>query len=84
MKLTTLITVKDSWHSHQVQGHAKLSICLYIQRLLSRQARGKAWCRVLPARKTSIRYVEELGRIWWRWEGIGVSDSRNEVLSRVR
>lgn len=83
MKLTALIAIENSWHSYQVQWHAKLGICLNVQRLLPRQARSEARRRVLPARKASVRYVEELGRVWWRWEGIRVSDPRDEVLSRV-
>lgn len=80
MQHTALITVKDAWHSHQVQRHAKLRIGLNVQWLLPRKARGKARCGVLTARKSSIRDVEELGRNgWWR-ERIRVSNPGNEIL----
>lgn len=80
---TALVALKDTWHAHQVQGHSKFRICLNVQRLLSRQARSKAGSRVLPARKASVWYVEEFGRVWRRRKGIGISDPRDEVLAGV-
>jgi hypothetical protein len=34
-KLTALIAIKDTWHAHQIYGHTKLCIGLYIQWLIS-------------------------------------------------
>jgi len=65
--LTTLVSIEDTWHSHQVQGHSKLGISFDIQRLISRKPRCEARCCVLSAGKASIGDVEELRGVgrWW-------------------
>lgn len=80
VQLTTLISIKNSWHSHQVQWHSKLCIGLDIERLIS----SKAWCEtrvcVLSTGKAGVRDVQELGRVWRRRKGVRVSYSCNIIL----
>jgi hypothetical protein len=80
MPLTAFITVKDTRHADQVQGHSELGIGLNVQWLLPRETGSKAGCGVLAARQACIGDVEQLGRVWWRRERIGVSYPGNVVL----
>lgn len=79
-ELTSLVAVKDTRHSDQVQRHAELSIGLNVERLLSRQTRRKRRRGVLTASQANVGDVEELGRVRGRWKSIGVADAADEVL----
>jgi hypothetical protein len=37
---TTLVSIKDTWQTDQVNGHSKLGIGLDVERLLSRKLEG--------------------------------------------
>lgn len=78
--LTALIAIKYARHSYQIDGHAKLGICLDVQRLVSRQARCISRARILSACKSSARNLEKFRRMrWWR-QSIGISNARDVVL----
>jgi hypothetical protein len=70
--LTALVAIKDARHADQVQRHSKLGIGLDVQWLLPRETGSKAGCGVLAARQACVGNVEQLGRVWWWRERIGV------------
>jgi len=78
--LTALVAIKYSRHANQVQGHSEFCIGLDVQGLLSGEAGSEAWRGVLAARKPRVGDVEQLGRVWWWRERIGVSYPGDVVL----
>jgi hypothetical protein len=79
-QLTTLISIEDAGHAHEIQWHSELGIGLDVQWLLPRETRSKAGVGVLTAGETCVGDVEQFRRDGRWWERVGEADAGDEVL----